>query len=161
AVAAKPDEALGVGVDAVLGLWPIVALPWPAPALDEVAGLVEFEHRRRRLVALVGPHAGRALQDPGMATVIDRDTRHLAPHIFARQLGPGWIDFEFWNLAGLRQCGVFHLADKHGDGGHREQDTKVRTHRKSLPCMFSLSGRCGRPVGRSYCRNFGIGALGR
>src|SRR5262249_38903500 len=117
AVAAEPDEALGIGVDAVLGLRPVIALPRPAPALDEVAGLVERENGRRGFVLLIFPHRGRTLQDPGMATIVDRDARHLTPHIFARQLGPGWIDLEFWNFARLCPCGVFHLPDKQRHGG--------------------------------------------
>src|SRR5207249_9778953 len=96
AVATEPDEAARVGVDAVLGLRPVVALARAAPGLDEVARLVEFEHRRRghAFVALVFAHAGRALQDPGMALRVDRYARDLAPDPLARQLWPRGIRSE-------------------------------------------------------------------
>src|SRR5207253_1255102 len=76
-----------------------------APGLDEVARLVEFEHRRRghAFVALVFAHAGRALQDPGMALRVDRYARDLAPDPLAGQLWPRGIDLEARDL--LLLCG--------------------------------------------------------
>src|SRR6185503_619986 len=47
AVAGKPDEIIGVDEDAVLALGPLIALPRSAPVTEQVAGLVEYEHRRR------------------------------------------------------------------------------------------------------------------
>ena len=45
--AADPDVALGIDGDAVLGVRPFVAGPRPAPRLHDVAGLIEFNDRRR------------------------------------------------------------------------------------------------------------------
>ena len=46
-VAADPDEALVVDMDAVLALAAIVAAARAAPGLDEIARGVEHHHRRR------------------------------------------------------------------------------------------------------------------
>src|SRR5262245_30176051 len=108
AVAAEPNKPFGIGVDAVLDLRPVVALPRPAPGLDKVSGLIELQHRRRRLAFLVCSYRARPLQDPRVAALIDRHARYLAPHPLARQLGPGRIDLELrdfprgWTLANHR-----------------------------------------------------------
>src|SRR6185437_8554085 len=51
AVAADPDESLRVDIDAVLVLEPVVALSRAAPGLEQIALLIELEHRGRRLAA--------------------------------------------------------------------------------------------------------------
>src|SRR5262245_63848141 len=103
-VAADPDEAARIGIKAMLGLGPVVALAGAAPALQEIAVLIEFEHRRCRLAFrdLVFAHAARALQDPGVALRVDGDARHLAPDPSARQLRPARINLEAWKLLLLR-----------------------------------------------------------
>src|SRR5262249_32660361 len=136
----------GIGVDAVLGLGPVIALPRPTPALDEIPGFVELEHRRRSLVALIRTHRARALQDPGVATVVDRDARHLAPDIFAWQLGPGRVDLELRDLAGLRGRGMCSLAREHDDSRYGQQATRNCTHGR--PPLFSRHQIATRPDAR-------------
>jgi hypothetical protein len=104
--------------------------------VDEIAGLVKLEHRRRSLVALVRPHGGRTLQDPGVAALVDRHARHLAPHVFARQLGPGRVDLELRDLAGLRGRGICSLAREHDDSRYGKQATRNRTHGR--PPLFHV-----------------------
>ena len=54
AVAADPDVALVVHGDAVVRRRPLEALAGAAPVAQQVAGLVELEHRRRAGAALAG-----------------------------------------------------------------------------------------------------------
>ena len=52
AVAADPDVALVVDMDAVVGFRPLVALARPAPGAHQVAVRIELQDRRRRAAAL-------------------------------------------------------------------------------------------------------------
>src|SRR5207245_2806554 len=51
AVAANPHIAFVIDEDPVIGLRPIVAFAGTTPVADEIARLVELEHRWRRLAA--------------------------------------------------------------------------------------------------------------
>ena len=86
-VAANPDVALVVDGDAVIRQRPLVALARAAPVADEVAGLIELEHRRRGHAAVAargrrrrgGAHLGAfvqrpraAVDDPDVILLVDR-----------------------------------------------------------------------------------------
>src|SRR5262249_44422226 len=107
AVAADPDVALVVDEDAVVRLGPLVALPWPAPVPQQIARLVELEHRRRAAAAfagrridlgaaLVGVQRRRAaVDDPDMVLVIDPHADgHAKQPVVRQRLRPERIDFE-------------------------------------------------------------------
>ena len=106
AVAADPHVAFVVDGDAVVRIGPVVALARAAPVADQIAGLIELEHRRRRRAALRGRrirgrvHFARleragAMNDPDVILRVDRDADRLAEDPVVRQrLGPQRIDFE-------------------------------------------------------------------
>ena len=54
-VAADPDVALVIDVDAVVRSRPVVALARAAPVPDQVAGLIELQNRRRGSAAIRRP----------------------------------------------------------------------------------------------------------
>src|SRR5262245_42408305 len=84
AVAAEPNKPFGIGVDAVLDLRPVVALPRPAPGLDKVSGLIELQHRRRRLACLVCSDRARRLQLPRVDGLSTRTASNRAALPVAR-----------------------------------------------------------------------------
>ena len=61
AVAADPDVAFVIDVDAVVRLRPLVAVARPAPGAHQIARLVEDQHRRRAAAALADAELERAL----------------------------------------------------------------------------------------------------
>jgi hypothetical protein len=87
AVAGDPDEVVVVDIDAVLVRRPVVAFPGPAPRLDDVAVLIEFDDRRRRLAALdvwrrrgallARVECARPLIDPDVILRVDEDAADL------------------------------------------------------------------------------------
>src|SRR6516165_5306941 len=94
AVAADPDEALVVDMNAVLALRPFVAGAVAAPGLDVVAGLVEH-HDGWRCHREVGVLEGaRTVQEPDIVLRVDRKARRVAELPFGRHLRPGGIDLE-------------------------------------------------------------------
>ena len=112
-VAGEPDEIVVVDVDAVLALGPVVALAGAAPVADQVAGLVEHQHRRRgraalglRRILLGGEIAlverARPLHHPDVIEAIDPDAGDLAEQpVVGQGLGPERIDQELRNAADL------------------------------------------------------------
>src|SRR5207253_6647535 len=74
AIAGEPDEVVVVDENAVLALGQLVARIGTAPMADEVAGLVENEHRRRGDAALrfgrvlLGGTLARGVSEPGRCT---------------------------------------------------------------------------------------------
>ena len=106
AVAGEPDEIVAVDVDAVLALGPLVALAGAAPALQQVAGLVEHQHRRsgdaalghgRILLggALARRQRARPLDHPDAVEPVDRDAGDLPEDPVVRQrLRPQRVDLE-------------------------------------------------------------------
>jgi hypothetical protein len=116
AVAGEPDEAFIVDQDGVFLQRPVVALivTRPAPRLDQIAGLIEHQHRRRRHAALrarrrqrralliVGERA-RPLEYPDIVLGIDRHAADLAEDPIVRQrFRPIRIDAEGGALGGCR-----------------------------------------------------------
>src|SRR5262249_41239940 len=110
AIAADPHETSGVDADAMLVLWPFVALTGAAPGPDQIAFGVEFHHRwcgpaafrLRRIKCqrlLVGGKRARALNNPDMVLGIDRDAGRLSYDPVVRQwLGPCRIDLKAGNV---------------------------------------------------------------
>src|SRR5262249_10564656 len=108
-VVADPDEIVMVDEDTVSVIAPFVIGTVAAPALHPLAGLVEFDHRRRRHAAdyvrcgrralLAGIERARALIDPDVVLRIDENAADGADDPIARQgLWPGGIDRKFWRL---------------------------------------------------------------
>src|SRR5262249_43157304 len=128
AVAADPDVALVVHVDAVIGFRPLVALAGTAPRADQVAGLVENQYRgrgpaafgNRRIqlqAALVVVQAARAaMYDPDVILLVDPEPYRPAHQpVIGQRLGPQGIALEHGRLdrAALRVRAVLKpgLAD--------------------------------------------------
>ena len=73
--------------------------------MEQVAGLVEFQHRRRRLAAFAkaalqltdgAVDGAGAMDHPDMVVVVDPHAdRHAHHPVIGQRLGPEWIDFEF------------------------------------------------------------------
>jgi hypothetical protein len=120
AIAADPDEAFGIDIDAVLVFEPVVALAWPTPGLEQIAVRIELHHWRGRHAAfgawrgkrrglLVVGQRTRPLDDPDIVLRIDGDACGLSddPVIWQR-FRPGCIDLEFGKVVGEsgrnRQC---------------------------------------------------------
>src|SRR5262245_22260585 len=101
-IATEPYEPLRISVDSVFSFGPVVARAGTAPASDEVSVLVEHQHRWRRHAFLIGAHSARALQDPRMALLVDRDAGNLTPDPLGRQLRPRRLHLKRGYLARLR-----------------------------------------------------------
>jgi hypothetical protein len=94
-VAAEPDEALVVDVDAVFALRPLVPVPITAPRLDEVARRVEDDYGRRRQLRLFRlQQRARAVQHEHLILRVDRDARGIAELVLRRHLRPCLVDLE-------------------------------------------------------------------
>ena len=100
-VAADPDEALVVDVDAVLALGPFEAVARAAPGLDEIAGGVEHHDRRRGLGGILGLQRARTVQHIDIVLRVDGDAGGVAELPLRRHLRPGRIDRERRDGAGL------------------------------------------------------------
>src|SRR5258706_9512780 len=140
AIAAKPDIALVVDEHAVLVGRPVITLGRlrPAPRLDDVALLVELDHRRRREAAfgLVAPlgalvavvHGARTLADPDIVVLVDENAADLSEDPILRQwLGPRRVDLEFGRT--LR---------RESRSGHRKSDNSGKRHHATHSCHQSL-----------------------
>src|SRR5262249_3477282 len=140
--AAEPNKPFGIGVDAVLDLRPVVALPRPAPGLDKVSGLIELQHRRRRLAFLVCSYRARPLQDPRVAAVIDRHARYLAPDPLARQLGTVRIDLEWRDFPPGGTLGgrwvLRSVPRQHDDEGRECDDQRTRDRAHEVSSVSAL-----------------------
>jgi len=106
-VAADPDVALVVDENPVVRLRPLVTRAGSAPVPQQIALLVELEHRRRRTAALAGGrvqlrallHIGKgrraAMNDPDVVLVVRPHAYGHAEQPMIRQgLRPQRIDFE-------------------------------------------------------------------
>ncbi len=93
-VAADPDEALVVDMDAVLALRPLVARAGAAPGLDEIARRVEHHDRRRRHRGLLRLERARPVQHPDVVLRIDGDAGRIAELPLRRHLRPAGVDLE-------------------------------------------------------------------
>ena len=118
AVAADPDEALGIDAHAMLVLWPVVALARAAPGPHQLALRVELHDRRSRYAAFAGRRTERrgllvvgeasgALDHPDMVLCIDRDAGRLTHDpVVGQGLRPGRIDLKTGSIVGKRRrCG--------------------------------------------------------
>ena len=105
AVAADPDVARVIDEDAVIRRGPVEALAGSAPATDDGTGLVEDDHRRRRLAALgdleleaafVVVEIGRtAVDEPHVVLRVDvHADRHAEQPVIRQRLRPERIDLE-------------------------------------------------------------------
>ena len=110
-VAADPDIAVAVDMDAVLVLDPVIACARPAPMAQQIAVRVEFHHRRRGLAAFV---FGRILRAPfsSSSSVAGRCRIQMLPS-GAVAIPATWPRIQFsgsgfgqngsgWNAGGLR-----------------------------------------------------------
>src|SRR5262249_23481229 len=127
AVAADPDVALAVDLQAVVRRRPLIALAVLAAEMTEkLAVLIELHDRRRLLAARAGALVGRgfhgiervgAVNDPDVIAGVDADANRLSEIPAVRQrLRPHRIDFEARRLhgaVGLRGDALFeeHLPD--------------------------------------------------
>jgi hypothetical protein len=106
AVAGKPDEIVAVDEDAVLALGPLIALPRSTPVADQVAGLVEQQHRGSgdaafcfRWILLGRAFArrerSRSMHDPDAIIFVGGNAGNLPEQPVVRQrFGPERIDLE-------------------------------------------------------------------
>ena len=93
-VAADPDVVLVVDVDAVLGVRPLQTLGGAAPRLQELAVLVELQHRWRGVVFLFCRHRARPVQHPDVVVPVHGDRRGVADDPVVGEPGPRRVDFE-------------------------------------------------------------------
>jgi hypothetical protein len=111
-VAADPDVPFVIDEDAVIAVRPLVSLTRTAPVPEEIAGLIEFEHRRSARAAqlrgflldallVVGKRRGAAMDDPDVIVGIDPDADRLTENpVIRHRLRPQRIDFEARRLHG-------------------------------------------------------------
>ena len=111
-IAAEPDEVLLIDADAVLLLGPVVALPGPPQACttlpsgsNSITGGAGTQHLARGGFGggelLAARQAARALDDPDVVALVDRDAGDLAERPVVRQrLRPERIDLEFRHVGG-------------------------------------------------------------
>jgi len=118
AVSANPRKARRIDADAMLVLWPLIAVAWAAPSLEQISFAIKFHHRRSRPAAFGGRWIERqrlliirkragTLNDPDMVLRIDRNARCLAHYpVVGQRLGPGGVDLEPRIIFGRsRHCG--------------------------------------------------------
>ena len=145
-VAGEPDEIIVVDIDAVLALGPIVALARTAPMADEIAGLIEDEHRRRRHATLglrrillggaiaLGQRA-RTLHHPDVIEAIDPDAGDLPEDpVVGQRLGPERVDHELGNAADLgggRLIDDFGLGERRARGERGDGEAEGRDFQSS------------------------------
>ncbi len=129
AIAADPDETLGIDADAVLVFRPVAALPGAAPGIDELAVLVEFHHRGCGRAALAGRRIercgllvigerARPLDHPDVVLRIDRHAGRLTHDpVVGERLRPGGIDLEARDIVGQRR-----RSREGGQGEHWQRE---------------------------------------
>ena len=145
-VAADPDVVHVVDEEAVLPVGPLVAVTGTAPGLDDVAFLVELDHRRRGDAALRGRRVGRGaalalgqrprpVQHPDVVARVDRHADDVTEQpLVGKRLRPEWIHLQ--------------LLSRHGVLGHEgaveravpkaERDTARDEGRRHPRLMFPL-----------------------
>src|SRR4029077_3311404 len=105
AIATDPDIALVVDEYPVIRIRPFISFAGPAPMPQQVARLIELEHRWRPGTAFTclqfqwslidAKCRGTAMDNPHVVVRVDPDSNRRAqnPMIWKR-LGPQWVDFE-------------------------------------------------------------------
>ena len=151
AVAANPDEALVVDVEAVVGRRPrVTRTALPAPAAEQGAVRVELENRRRDLAALARllvdrafdfvEHVG-AMHDPHVILGINPETDRLAlVHAVGQRLRERRIDLEPRRLNGAASLRLGRLLQHAlADAEHGKQGDERRTDQKVTHPFHTLS----------------------
>src|SRR5207237_3634720 len=145
-VAADPDVAILVDMQAVLVLHPLVPRTGPAPVTQQIALGIELHHRRRRLAAfvfgrvflrafLVVEQGRGTMQDPDVIVGADRDAGDLSQDpVLWKRLWPERLGLEGGRSFGLgallSECGSQSAEPRQYDH-HREN----APHRR-LPFIF-------------------------
>ena len=132
AVAADPDVAGRVDVDAVLVRRPVVAVGRAAPGAHERPVRLERQHRRRRRPQVLLHRAG-PVQHPDPIVRAHGHRRHLAEHPVVGDAGPGRVDLE------LRHA-VLRLRRP---DGRPVAETGQRTERDDEPDCRQPAGHSG------------------
>jgi len=144
----EPHEAFGVDGNAVLGCRPVVAGVRTAPCLHEIAGLIEFHHRRRRCAtdgarrrqgcaAFVLGERTRPLEHPDVIAVVGEDAADLTQKPVIRQrLRPRRVDGELRNA--LRTGARASIAAK----AARRKSRRTNM----IPLSRMTTGGCGARV---------------
>ena len=106
-VAAEPDIAVAVDVNAVLVLHPRLARGGAAPGGEQIALGIEFQNRRRGFAALgfrriglrtllIIKQGGRTMDDPDVVLAVHGDAGDLAKDpVFRQRLRPERLGLEF------------------------------------------------------------------
>ena len=92
--AADPHETLGIDVDAVLALRPLVARCVAAPGAQEIAIGIEHQDRRRGLREIRVLQGPRPMNDVDVALRVRIDVGHVSELVLRRHLGPGLVHLE-------------------------------------------------------------------
>src|SRR6516165_3170244 len=137
AVAGEPDEIVAVDENPVLALRPLKALAGAAPVAEQIAGLVEYQHRRRGNAALgfgwvllgrtlAWRKRGRPVHDPDAVISVGGDAGDLPQNPFVRQrLRPERIDLKLRHR-GSTALGQYRAGDeRHYGGKPRDLDFHV------------------------------------
>src|SRR5215472_1621282 len=131
-VAADPDKATLVDLDAVLASDPLIAFAGATPGAQQIAVHVEFQHRRCRHAAfrarriercafLVVGQRARAMDHPDVALPVDGDAADLADDPVVRQrLWPGGVDRKGGDVGGRSDLGKSGERDGRGENGESE-----------------------------------------
>src|SRR5947209_9329241 len=103
----------------MFALRPLEAFPRAAPVAKQIAGLIEYQHRRRSDAALglrwilfgrtlAWRERGRPVHDPDAVISVGRNAGDLSQNPFVRQrLRPKRIDFKLWHRgSALGMCGA-------------------------------------------------------
>src|SRR6516165_722904 len=117
---AKPYEIVVVDENSMLALRPLEAFPGAAPVAEQIAGLVEYQYRRRGNAALgfgwvllgralAWRERGRPVHDPDAVMPVGGDAGDLSQNPFVRQrLRPERIDLKLRqrsSAVGMRRVG--------------------------------------------------------
>ncbi|TMG76439.1 MAG: alpha/beta hydrolase, partial [Betaproteobacteria bacterium] len=125
-VAAQPDVALVVDMDAVLSFGPFVAARRSAPRLDEVARSIEHDDRRRGHRCLIGRQRARTVQHPDVALRIDGDAGGISQLPLWRHLRPGGIHLERRHGSFRGRCLACELLPRAGDDDRSRQNGTIQ-----------------------------------
>ena len=146
-IATQPHESLGVYVDAVLPLWPLIANSRAAPRLDEVTRLAEHHDRGCRHGRLLGRERARTMKQPDVVLRVDGEARRVTQFPFRRNFGPGGIDLERRNgrktpFLGSQSGRLDTVGSRH-QSEQSQRDTYVLQHGHGCPemCAGGYPGR--------------------
>jgi len=139
AVAGEPYEIVVIDENSMLALRPLEALPGAAPVAEQIAGLIEYQHRRRGDAALgfgwvllgralARRERGRPMHDPDAVISVGGNAGDLPQNPFVRQrLRPERIDLK------LRQRSSAVGMRRAGDERHRSDEPHAYDFHDLLP----------------------------